>query len=76
MILSAEEYGDIKRQYSITDNDISAVSDFLYELMRNELQLIKQKYPYAISSISAMERQLEGFYSFTSDIINERFGEE
>ena len=76
MILSVGEYEDIKRHYGITNYDISAVSDFLYELMEKELEHTKKKYPYATSSISAMERQLVDFYGFTSDIINERFGEE
>lgn len=76
MILSTEKYENIKSKYDITNNDIIAVSDFLYEVMENELQFTKQKYPYATSSISAMERQLVDFYGFTSDIINERFGEE
>ena len=76
--ISKEKFEEIRRAHDTvlfhTDDAIAALQ-FVHELLLAEVDAVKDKSPYAITTIKQLEQAAYQVFSLSSDIENENFDE-
>lgn len=78
MYLSREKFDEIKKRHDtfiLTEDDAEEALRFAWEVMIAEIDALKEKEPYATTSIDRMERSAYEFHELLCSIEAEEFSE-
>lgn len=78
MVITREKYEEIRKLYSdllIVDSDPVDALNFVYDLLKAEVEAVKERAPYATASIERLERAAYEVLSICDDVDNGEYGE-